>query len=238
MSGLTSLSPTAPVNRTRYGVAVGVSLVMVLGLGVVTQNTLSRQAQRLALLESAQKTVPDRDVLSSLQVYFLALATRTGTLETRLNQLTSEMTTLQARPQASPDMAAQVMVLRQDEQALSARVAHLQEQGSPIDCAKPAEVKPVVIPPAAIARPAAKSTTPARKAQPSVTHSAPFVLAGTELRGADVLAAVAPRGFDHLSQVQLVSPGDAFMGWVLVEADLHQAHFRSGKRWLTLKSEQ
>lgn len=242
MSDPTSLSPTAPASsrRTRYAGAVGISLVVVtvLGIGGVTLNALSRQAQQLAQLESAQKNARDRDALLSLQVSLSALVTRTGTLETRLNQLTGEMATLKARPQMASDMAAQVMTLRQDEQALSARVAHLQALPSLTDSVKPAEVKPGVTPPTVIVRPVAKSTTPARKVQPSVTHSAPFVLTGTELRGAEVLAAVAPRGFDRLSQVQLVSTGDVFMGWVLVEIDPHQAQFRSGQRQLTLKSEQ
>lgn len=242
MSDPTSLSPTAPASsrRTRYAGAVGISLVVVtvLGIGGVTLNALSRQAQQLAQLESAQKNARDRDALLSLQVSLSALVTRTGTLATRLNQLTGEMATLKARPQVASDMAAQVMALRQDEQALSARVAHLQALPSLTDGVKPAEVKPVATLPTVIVRPGVKSTTHVRKAQPSGTHSAPFVLTGTELRGAEVLAAVAPRGFDRLSQVQLVSTGDVFMGWVLVEADPHQAQFRSGHRRLTLKSEQ
>lgn len=240
MSDLTPLSPaTRPWSRGLWRVA-GVSLVtlMLLATGGVTLHVLSSQATRLARREAAQNTFPTREALSSLQTSLSALAIRTGTLETRLNRLTGEMATLKARPQVASDMAAQVMALRQDEQALSARVAHLQALPSLTDGVKPAEVKPGVTPPTVIVRPVAKSTTHTRKAQLSLTHSAPFVLTGTELRGAEVLAAVAPRGFDDLSQVQLVSTGDAFMGWVLVAIDPHQAQFRSGQRQLTLKSEQ
>lgn len=232
MSDLTPLSPAVkPRSRGLWRVA-GVSLVTLtlLATGGVTLHVLSRQATRLARLEAAQNAFPTREALSSLQASLSALATRTGALEFRLNQVAGEMT----RPQTAPEMAVQIQQLRQEEQALSDRVAHLQTKDSRVPDATPAKVQAV---PAVIPRPETKPVTRARKGRSIQAPSAPFVLTGTERRGAQLLAAVAPRGFDDLSQVQLTGPGETFMGWVLVEVDLHQAQFRSGQRRITLKSE-
>jgi BMFP domain-containing protein YqiC len=233
MSGLTPLSPAVkPRSRGIWRVA-SISLVTLtlLVTGGVTLHVLSRQATRLTRLEVAQNTRPTREALSSLQASFSALATRTGALESQLNQVAGEMASLERRPQTSPEMAAQIQQLRQEEQALSDRVAHLQAKDSPAPDATPAKVQAV---PAVIPRPETKPTPRSSRSHSVLAQSAPFVLTGTERRGTQLLAAVAPRGFDHLSQVQLVSTGDAFMGWVLVEVDPHQAQFRAGHRRLTL----
>jgi hypothetical protein len=229
MSGLTPLSPAVnPRSRGLWRVA-GVSLVTLtlLATGGVTLHILSRQATRLARLEAAQNSFPTREALSSLQASLSALTIRTDALEARLNQVTGEIVSLARHPQTAPEMGAQITQLRQEEQALSDRVGHLQ-----------AQVQVVPPPQTVAARPETKPTPRSRKSHAVLAQSAPFVLTGTERRGALLLAAVAPRGFDRLPQVQLTGPGETFMGWVLVEVDPHQAQFRSGQRWLTLKSEQ
>ncbi|ATF94568.1 Uncharacterised protein [Cedecea neteri] len=238
MSDLIPLSPAVkPQSRSLWRVA-GISLVTLtlLVTGGVTLHALSQQATRLARLEATQSTFPPREALSLLQASFSAQTTRTGALEARLNQVTGEMTSLARRPQTAPEMAAQIAQLRQEEQALSDRVAHL--QASPASVPVPAKVQVMPHPQTVAARPETKPAPRARKGRSILAQSAPFVLTGTERRGARLLAAVAPRGFDHLSQVQLTGPGETFMGWVLVEVDPHQAQFCSGQRRLTLKSEQ
>jgi len=233
MSDLTPLSPaTRPRSRGLRRVA-GVSLVMLTLLATDggMLHVLSRQATRLARLEAAQNAFPTHEALSLQQASLSALANRTGALEVRLNQVTGEMVSLAHRPQTAPEIAAEVAQLRQEEQALSDRLAHLQTKDSPVPDATPAKVQAV---PAVIPRPEAKPAPRSRKSHSVLAQSAPFVLTGTERRGTQLLAAVAPRGFDHLSQVQLVSTGDAFMGWMLVEVDPHQAQFRAGHRRLTL----
>lgn len=242
MSDQISLSSIAQVNprRARHTGAVGLSLVVVtmLGVGGVTWHTLSCQSQKLARLESGQKMMISREELSALHTSLSVLATRTGGIETRMNHVAGEVTSLKAHPQEIPGIAAQLMSLRQDEQALNGRVTHLQEQASLVSDFSHAEAAtPTVLHPTVIARQEAKSVTLTPKPRGSITHAVPFVLTGTELRGADVLAAVAPRGFENLSQVQLVGPGESFMGWLLVEAGQQQAQFRSGNRRLTLNSE-
>lgn len=235
MSGLTPLSPAVKPRPSGIWRVAGISLVTLtlLVTGGVTLHVLSRQATRLTRLEVAQNTYPSREALSSLQASLSALATRTGALESQLNQVAGEMASLERRPQTAPEMAAQIAQFRQEEQALSDRVAHL--QASPASVPVPAKVQAV---PAVIPRPETKPAPRSRKSHSVLVQSAPFVLTGTERRGAQLLAAVAPRGFDNLSQVQLTGPGETFMGWVLVEVDPHQAQFRAGQRRITLKSEQ
>jgi hypothetical protein len=237
MSGLTPLSPAVKPRPSGIWRVAGISLVTLtlLVTGGVTLHVLSRQAARLTRLEVAQNTHPSREALSSLQASLSALATRTGALESQLNQVAGEMASLERRPQTAPEMAVQIQQLRQEEQALSDRVAHLQTKDSPVPDATPAKVQAV---PAVTPRPEAKPAPRSRRSHSVLASSAPFVLTGTERRGTQLLAAVAPRGFDHLSQVQLTGPGETFMGWVLVEVDPHQAQFRAGQRRITLKSEK
>ncbi|SMG55301.1 hypothetical protein [Cedecea sp. NFIX57] len=240
MSGQTPLSPAVNPRPSGIWRVASISLVTLtlLVTGGVTLHVLSRQATRLTRLEVAQNTRPTREALSSLQASLSALATRTGALESRLNQEAGEIASLERRPQTAPEMAAQIQQLRQEEQALSDRVAHLQAKDSRVPDATPAKVQAVPSPLTVAARPEAKPTPRSSRSHSVLAQSAPFVLTGTERRGTQLLAAVAPRGFDHLSQVQLTGPGETFMGWVLVEVDPHQAQFRAGHRRLTLKSEQ
>lgn len=48
--------------------------------------------------------------------------------------------------------------------------------------------------------------------------SVPFVLTGTERRGAESLAAVAPKEYTSLSQIALIAEGESVAGWTLVHA--------------------
>ncbi|HAT1683759.1 TPA: hypothetical protein I8Y21_004515 [Klebsiella oxytoca] len=54
----------------------------------------------------------------------------------------------------------------------------------------------------------------------------PFVLTGTERRGAASLAAIAPEGYTSLSQIALIGEGESVAGWTLVHAGYGQATFR------------
>jgi hypothetical protein len=208
------------------GVA-GISLLVVTLLGTdgVMLHAVSRQAQRLRQLESAQKSALTRDALLSLQVSLSAVSTRTVALENRIHLLTRDVATLSARPWGDPDLLAQVGALRQAQRTMSLRVTGLQAR----------VFTPVTPAPVPLTRATDRSILPPRKTRSDVVHSAPFVLTGTERRGTEVLAGVAPRGFTRLSQVQLLVPGASFRGWELIEADQHRARFRSGHRRLILR---
>lgn len=81
---------------------------------------------------------------------------------------------------------------------------------------------------------------PSRAAgKPAVVRakSVPFVLTGTERRGAQSLAAVAPKGYRSLSQVALISEGEAVAGWTLVHAGYGQATFRVNGRTVLVNAQ-
>lgn len=77
----------------------------------------------------------------------------------------------------------------------------------------------------------------ARSGTPRTSRQAPFVLTGTERRGALSYAAVAPRGYTSLSQVALVGEGESVTGWTLIHAGREQATFRVNGRQVQVRVE-
>ena len=77
----------------------------------------------------------------------------------------------------------------------------------------------------------------ARSGTPRTFRQAPFVLTGTERRGAMSYAAVAPRGYTSLSQVALLGEGESVAGWTLIHAGHEQATFRVNGRQVQVRVE-
>ncbi|EFN7779853.1 Tat (twin-arginine translocation) pathway signal sequence, partial [Escherichia coli] len=77
----------------------------------------------------------------------------------------------------------------------------------------------------------------ARSGTSRTSRQAPFVLTGTERRGAMSYAAVAPRGYTSLSQVALLGEGESVAGWTLIHAGHEQATFRVNGRQVQVRVE-
>ncbi|MED9663789.1 Tat (twin-arginine translocation) pathway signal sequence, partial [Escherichia coli] len=77
----------------------------------------------------------------------------------------------------------------------------------------------------------------ARSGTSHTFRQAPFVLTGTERRGALSYAAVAPRGYTSLSQVALLGEGESVAGWTLIHAGHEQATFRVNGRQVQVRVE-
>ncbi|EPD4243401.1 Tat (twin-arginine translocation) pathway signal sequence, partial [Escherichia coli] len=77
----------------------------------------------------------------------------------------------------------------------------------------------------------------ARSGMLRTSRQVPFVLTGTERRGALSYAAVAPRGYTSLSQVALLGEGESVAGWTLIHAGHEQATFRVNGRQVQVRVE-
>ncbi len=64
--------------------------------------------------------------------------------------------------------------------------------------------------------------------------TAQFYFGGIDQRAGKIYAVIAPANFNRLDQLHFLSPGDYWQGWRLVRFNLDTAHFRKGKKHLTL----
>lgn len=230
MDDVSSSSPGV-LRASRRGwrtVLFGVSVVIMLGISGVLLHLLFRQAQRLTKIEVVQKTAFSREVLSPLQMSFSALSARTDALDKRTQSLAQAVATLKTRSQGAPDLSKEVGTLRQAQLALNLQVTGLQAR----------ILTSGASPPAVRAGSEIHSSFTARKPRPVARQSAPFVLTGIERRGTEMLAVVVTPGVARLSQVQLLAPGESFMGWELVAVNPHQVTFQMGHRQLLLRGRQ
>ncbi|HBD1844117.1 TPA: hypothetical protein KIA93_000323 [Salmonella enterica] len=211
------------------GIAVGVALAL---YGVA--NCMNGLDGRLALLEKQQHAVLHADDLNELQKAVAQLSTSARQNSEQIQSIRQVL----AQQQPDNDLA-KVTVLEEKLKALSSeqntfetRLATLSDQVQQIQQIKQPTAPAVATPSTKTVKPAAttKKTTASKPGSIQVARNAPFVLTGIELRGAHSYAAVAPRGYNSLSQVYLLGEGETFSGWTLVQVNSQQAHFRANGR--------
>ena len=232
------------------GVAVSslILLVMVTGVALyLTGRGMLAMDTRLATLEQQQRERLTPAALAPLQSRLSELEAKLQTESARLAQLArqpvltaSQQTQLKELPASLEQIQAaqKAFSLRLDTLAAQAEKPQSRAVQSESPSASGTEKKdvsgmkgasPVV---QKIARPAT-----ARSGTSHTSRYAPFVLTGTERRGALSYAAVAPRGYTSLSQVALLGEGESVAGWTLIHAGHEQATFRVNGRQVQVRVE-
>ncbi|EJE3973735.1 Tat (twin-arginine translocation) pathway signal sequence [Escherichia coli] len=235
------------------GVAVSslILLVMVTGVALyLTGRGMLAMDTRLATLEQQQRErltpaalAPLQSRLSELETKLQAESARLA----RLAQLARQPVLTEVQQTQLTELPASLEQIQAAQKALSLRLDTLaalaeKSQSRAVQSESPSasgtekkdvsgtkEPSPVV---QKIARPAT-----ARSGTSHTSRYAPFVLTGTERRGALSYAAVAPRGYTSLSQVALLGEGESVAGWTLIHAGHEQATFRVNGRQVQVRVE-
>ncbi|HEI2455129.1 TPA: Tat (twin-arginine translocation) pathway signal sequence [Escherichia coli] len=228
------------------GVAVGSLILLVVGTGLalyLTGRGMVEMDTRLTTLEQQQgerltpaSLAPLQSRLSELQTESARLAqlarqpVLTEVQQTQLNELPASLEQIQAAQKALSlrldTLAAQAE--KPQPQAVQSESSSASGTGKK-DVSGTKGASPVV---QKTARPAT-----ARLGMSRTSRQAPFVLTGTERRGALSYAAVAPRGYTSLSQVALLGEGESVAGWTLIHAGHEQATFRVNGRQVQVRVE-
>ena len=232
------------------GVAVGslILLVMVAGMALyLTGRGMLAMDTRLATLEQQQGERLTPAALAPLQSRLSELETKLQTESARLAQLARQPVLTEVQQTQLNGLPASLEQIQATQKALSLRLDTLAAQAekpqpqvvqseSPSasgtgkkDVSGTKGASPVV---QKIARPVT-----ARSGTSHTSRYAPFVLTGTERRGALSYAAVAPRGYTSLSQVALLGEGESVAGWTLIHAGHEQATFRVNGRQVQVRVE-
>lgn len=232
------------------GVAVSslILLVMVTGVALyLTGRGMLAMDTRLATLEQQQRERLTPAALAPLQSRLSELEAKLQTESARLAQLARQPVLTASQQTQLKELPASLEQIQAAQKALSLRLdtlAALAEKPQPRavqsespsasgtgkkDVSGTKEPSPVV---QKIARPAT-----ARSGTSHTSRYAPFVLTGTERRGALSYAAVAPRGYTSLSQVALLGEGESVAGWTLIHAGHEQATFRVNGRQVQVRVE-
>ncbi|EEV5726788.1 Tat (twin-arginine translocation) pathway signal sequence [Escherichia coli] len=243
---MTPVPADKPTTRRRSllrGVAVSslILLVMVTGVALyLTGRGMLAMDTRLATLEQQQRERLTPAALALLQSRLSELEAKLQTESARLAQLARQPVLTASQQTQLKELPASLEQIQAAQKALSLRLDTLAAQAekpqsravqseSPSasgtgkkDVSGTKEPSPVV---QKIARPAT-----ARSGTSHTSRYAPFVLTGTERRGALSYAAVAPRGYTSLSQVALLGEGESVAGWTLIHAGHEQATFRVNGR--------
>ncbi|EJW6770046.1 Tat (twin-arginine translocation) pathway signal sequence, partial [Escherichia coli] len=225
------------------GVAVSslILLVMVTGVALyLTGRGMLAMDTRLATLEQQQRERLTPAALAPLQSRLSELEAKLQTESARLAQLARQPVLTASQQTQLKELPASLEQIQAAQKALSLRLDTLaalaeKSQSRAVQSESPSasgtekkdvsgtkEPSPVV---QKIARPAT-----ARSGTSHTSRYAPFVLTGTERRGALSYAAVAPRGYTSLSQVALLGEGESVAGWTLIHAGHEQATFRVNGR--------
>ncbi len=238
------------------GVAVSslILLVMVTGVALyLTGRGMLAMDTRLATLEQQQRERLTPAALAPLQSRLSELETKLQAESARLARL-AQLARLARQPVLTEvqqtqltELPASLEQIQAAQKALSLRLDTLaalaeKSQSRAVQSESPSasgtekkdvsgtkEPSPVV---QKIARPAT-----ARSGTSHTSRYAPFVLTGTERRGALSYAAVAPRGYTSLSQVALLGEGESVAGWTLIHAGHEQATFRVNGRQVQVRVE-
>ncbi|EON3058066.1 Tat (twin-arginine translocation) pathway signal sequence, partial [Escherichia coli] len=213
------------------GVAVSslILLVMVTGVALyLTGRGMLAMDTRLATLEQQQRERLTPAALAPLQSRLSELEAKLQTESARLAQLARQPVLTASQQTQLKELPASLEQIQAAQKALSLRLDTLaalaeKSQSRAVQSESPSasgtekkdvsgtkEPSPVV---QKIARPAT-----ARSGTSHTSRYAPFVLTGTERRGALSYAAVAPRGYTSLSQVALLGEGESVAGWTLIHA--------------------
>lgn len=232
------------------GVAVSslILLVMVTGVALyLTGRGMLAMDTRLATLEQQQGERLTPAALAPLQSRLSELEAKLQTESARLAQLARQPVLTASQQTQLKELPASLEQIQAAQKALSLRLDTLaalaeKSQSRAVQSESPSasgtekkdvsgtkEPSPVV---QKIARPAT-----ARSGTSHTSRYAPFVLTGTERRGALSYAAVAPRGYTSLSQVALLGEGESVAGWTLIHAGHEQATFRVNGRQVQVRVE-
>ncbi|GDO23839.1 Tat (twin-arginine translocation) pathway signal sequence [Escherichia coli] len=232
------------------GVAVSslILLVMVTGVALyLTGRGMLAMDTRLATLEQQQRERLTPAALAPLQSRLSELEAKLQTESARLAQLARQPVLTASQQTQLKELPASLEQIQAAQKALSLRLDTLaalaeKSQSRAVQSESPSasgtekkdvsgtkEPSPVV---QKIARPAT-----ARSGTSHTFRQAPFVLTGTERRGALSYAAVAPRGYTSLSQVALLGEGESVAGWTLIHAGHEQATFRVNGRQVQVRVE-
>ncbi|HAW4255877.1 TPA: Tat (twin-arginine translocation) pathway signal sequence [Escherichia coli] len=232
------------------GVAVGSLslLVMVAGVALyLTGRGMLAMDTRLTTLEQQQGERLTPAALAPLQSRLSELEAKLQTESARLAQLARQPVLTEVQQTQLKELPASLEKIQVAQKALSLRLdtlAALAEKPQPRvvqsespsasgtgkkDVSGTKEPSPVV-------QKTARPLT-ARSGTSRTSRQAPFVLTGTERRGALSYAAVAPRGYTSLSQVALLGEGESVAGWTLIHAGHEQATFRVNGRQVQVRVE-
>jgi uncharacterized coiled-coil protein SlyX len=209
--------------------------------------TFNRLEKRLANVESWQQTAAQDDRVAGMQDELATLRQQVAEYGKLIAGNRQTLTGLRQNDADTASVAQQVQTLKAlttGQDGLKSRIATLETQlatQSPVAVSAPKTTesasplpKPALKPAVSAlkgrkstsARPHPKSTSPVVARASAV----PFVLTGTERRGAQSLAAVAPKGYRSLSQIALIGEGETVAGWTLVRAGYGEATFRVNGR--------
>lgn len=250
---MTPVPADKPTTR-RYSLLRGVAvsslilLVMVTGVALyLTGRGMLAMDTRLATLEQQQRERLTPAALAPLQSRLSELEAKLQTESARLAQLARQPVLTASQQTQLKELPASLEQIQAAQKALSLRLDTLaalaeKSQSRAVQSESPSasgtekkdvsgtkEPSPVV---QKIARPAT-----ARSGTSHTSRYAPFVLTGTERRGALSYAAVAPRGYTSLSQVALLGEGESVAGWTLIHAGHEQATFRVNGRQVQVRVE-
>ncbi|MCQ5774203.1 Tat (twin-arginine translocation) pathway signal sequence [Escherichia coli] len=250
---ITPVPADKPTTR-RYSLLRGVAvssltlLVMVTGVALyLTGRGMLAMDTRLATLEQQQRERLTPAALAPLQSRLSELEAKLQTESARLAQLARQPVLTASQQTQLKELPASLEQIQAAQKALSLRLDTLaalaeKSQSRAVQSESPSasgtekkdvsgtkEPSPVV---QKIARPAT-----ARSGTSHTSRYAPFVLTGTERRGALSYAAVAPRGYTSLSQVALLGEGESVAGWTLIHAGHEQATFRVNGRQVQVRVE-
>ncbi|QIF14943.1 Tat (twin-arginine translocation) pathway signal sequence [Escherichia coli] len=243
-------NPTTRRCSLLRGVAVGslILLVMVAGMALyLTGRGMLAMDTRLATLEQQQGERLTPAALAPLQSRLSELETKLQTESARLAQLARQpvltevqQTQLNGLPASLEQIQAaqKALFLRLDTLAALAEKSQSRAVQSESPSASGTEKKDVsgTKEPSPVVQKIARPAT-ARSGTSHTSRYAPFVLTGTERRGALSYAAVAPRGYTSLSQVALLGEGESVAGWTLIHAGHEQATFRVNGRPVQVRVE-
>jgi hypothetical protein len=240
---MTSAPADKPTTRRRSrlrGVAVGSLILLIMVTGgtlYLTGRGMLAMDTRLATLEQQQGKWLTPAALAPLQSRLSELEAKLQTESARLVQLARQPVLTEVQQTQLKELPASLEQIQAAQKALSLRLdtlAALAEKSSvsPVVASATAESRPEVTKTTETARPAAVLS-----GAPRTSRQAPFVLTGTERRGALSYAAVAPRGYTSLSQVVLLGEGESVAGWTLIHAGHEQATFRVNGRQVRVRVE-
>jgi len=239
------------LRRAGWGVLAG-GVVTSLVFSLLSIAKLDRLDGQLSALAQRQSSMQQDERLTGMQSELSTLRQQQAEEDKQLTVLRQKLDAVVIRAGNLPeiDTAAvtrQAELLKQlsaGQEGLKARLSTLESQPASrptVAAAKPADVSKATAgtgksKPAA-SRPHARPSRTAGKPAVVRAKSVPFVLTGTERRGAQSLAAIAPKGYSSLSQVALISEGEAVAGWTLVHAGYGQATFRVNGRTVLVNAQ-
>ncbi|HCQ9020560.1 TPA: Tat (twin-arginine translocation) pathway signal sequence [Escherichia coli] len=247
---ITPVPADKPTTRRRSllrGAAVGslTFLVMVTGVALyLTGRGMLAMDTRLATLEQQQGERLTPAALAPLQSRLSELEAKLQTESARLAQLARQPVLTEVQQMQLKELPASLEQIQAALKALSLRLDTLAEkpQSRAVQPESPSasgtgkkDVSGTKEPSPVVQKTARPLT--ARSGTSHTFRQAPFVLTGTERRGALSYAAVAPRGYTSLSQVALLGEGESVAGWTLIHAGHEQATFRVNGRQVQVRVE-